>query len=119
MKMSYEIPQQLQYEEKIIFGLTFRQLFYAALFVIPCLIIFFKTKIDIYIKAIIAAILLGTASLFMFFNFSTYLKNLWNWTKFREMRMMDSKIIQFLGIAKIQNGVVYVNKTKRTAESKK
>ena len=117
--MSYEIPQQLQYEEKIIFGLTFRQLFYAAIFGIPCIIIFFKSKIDIYIKVIITSLLLGIASLFMFFNFSSYIKNILSWTKFREMRMMDSKMIQFLGIAKIQNGVVYVNKTKRTAESKK
>ena len=117
--MSYEIPQQLQYEEKIIFGLTFRQLFYAAIFVIPCLVIFFKTKIDIYIKAIITAILLGTASLFMFFNFSSYLKNIMNWAKFREMNIMDSKMIQFIGIEKIQDGVIYVSKTKKSAESKK
>lgn len=117
--MSYEIPQQLQYEEKIIFGLTFRQLFYAALFVIPCLIIFFKTKIDIYIKVVISAILLGIASLFMFFGFSNYISNILNWTKFREMHITDPKMIQFLGISKIQNGVVYVSKAKRAAETKR
>ena len=117
--MSYEIPQQLQYEEKIIFGLTFRQLFYAAIFVIPCLVIFFKTKIDIYIKAVITAILLGTASLFMFFNFSSYLKNVMNWAKFREIHIMEPKMVQFIGIEKIQDGVVYVSKTKKSAESKK
>jgi len=116
--MSYEIPQQLQYEEKIIFGLTFRQLFYAAIFGIPCLILFFKTRIDIYIKAVIGALLMGTASLFMFFNFSAYLRNILNWTKFREISMMDRKMIQFLGIEKIQNGVVYVSKTKRSGKSK-
>ena len=117
--MSYEIPQQLQYEEKIIFGLTFRQMFYAALFGIPCLIIFLKTRIDIYFKAIIAAILLGTASLFMFFNFSAYLKNVLNWAKFREIHLMDLKMIQFLGIEKIENGVVYVSKAKKTGAGKK
>ena len=117
--MSYEIPQQLQYEEKIIFGLTFRQLFYAAIFGIPCIIIFFKTKIDIYIKVIIAAPLLGIASLFMFFNFSSYLKNILNWAKFREIKMMDPKMLQFIGIEKIQNGVVYVCKTKKYMAGKK
>ena len=117
--MSYEIPQQLQYEEKIIFGLTFRQLFYATLFVSPCLVIFFKTKVDIYIKAAITAILFGIASLFMFFNFSSYLKNILNWVKFREMHIMEPKMVQFLGIEKIQNGVIYVSKTKKSSESKR
>lgn len=117
--MSYEIPQQLQYEEKIIFGLTFKQLFYAALFMVPSLFIFFKTRIDIYIKAVLTALLLGTASLFMFFNFSTYIGNVLNWTKFREINIMDKKMIQFLAIEKIQNGVVYVSKTKKSIQKKK
>ncbi|MBI2657616.1 PrgI family protein [Candidatus Woesearchaeota archaeon] len=117
--MSYEIPQQLQYEEKIIFGLTFKQLIYACIFGIPCLLIFFKSKIDIYIRAVIAMVLLGVASLFMFFNFSTYLKNILNWFKFREIRHLDLKMVQFIGIEKIQNGVVYVCKDKKYPKKKK
>ena len=117
--MPYEIPQQLQYEEKIIFGLTFRQLFYAILFLVPSLFIFFKTRIDIYIKAVLTAILLGIASLFMFFNLSSYLGNLIYWMKFREANLMDAKMIQFLGIEKIENGVIYVNKAKKPVANKK
>ena len=30
--MTYQIPQQLQYKEKIMFGLTFKQLAYASIF---------------------------------------------------------------------------------------
>ena len=117
--MSYEIPQQLQYEEKIIFGLTFKQLFYAAIFGLPTIFIFFKTRLDIYIRATFAVLLLGIASLFMFFNFSSYLKNIMGWAKFRELSRMDPKMIQFIGIEKIQNGVVYVGKTKKSLAGKK
>ena len=111
--MPYEIPQQLQYEEKIIFGLTFKQLFYVAVFIVPALIIFLKTNLSIYIKLLIGSNLIGLACLFMFFNFSTYLMNLVSWLKFREAWLMEPKMIQFLGIEKIENGVVYVWKGKK------
>lgn len=111
--MTYEIPQQLQYEEKIIFGLTFKQLLYAAIFIVPSIILFLKTELDIYIKAVITTFLIGLACLFMFFNFSSYLKNMITWFKFREVSIMDSKMIEFLGIEKIENGVVYVGKTRK------
>lgn len=111
--MPYEIPQQLQYEEKIMFGLTFKQLIYAAIFIVPALIIFLKTNLDIYIKIFIATILIGLGSLFMFFSFSSYLSELLTWFKFREIFLMEPKMIQFLGIEKIENGVVYVWKTKK------
>jgi hypothetical protein len=116
--MPYEIPQQLQYEEKIIFGLTFKQLVYALLFASPALIIFFKTNWNIYVKASITTIFLGLACLFMFFNFSSYFKNLISWARFREISLMDPKMIQFLGIEKIENGVVYVDKNKKPVEKR-
>ena len=62
--MPYEIPQKLQYEEKIIFGLTFRQLIYAAIFIVPALFIFLKTNLNIYLKIIIAFTLLSFAAEF-------------------------------------------------------
>ncbi len=117
--MAYEIPQQLQYEEKIIFGLTFRQLLYAVLFGIPSIIIFFKTRMDVYTRSTIVLILLAIASLFMFFNFSRYLRDIVQWTKFREMRQMDDKMIQFLRIEKIEKGELYVWKTKKYPKKKK
>ncbi len=117
--MAYEIPQQLQYEEKIIFGLTFKQLAYASVFVIPSLIIFFRSKLDIYIRVSIISVLISMACLFMFFNMSGYLKNIMTWIKFREVTMMDAKMIQFIGIEKIDNGVIYVSKNKKLPSAKK
>ncbi len=111
--MAYEIPQQLKYEEKIVFGLTFKQLAYAALFVIPALVIFLRTEWNLYIKISIEFILLGAACLFIFFDFASYLRDLVAWLKFREAHLMDPKMVQFLGIKKIDKGVVYANKTKK------
>lgn len=111
--MPYEIPQHLQYEEKIIFGLTFKQLIYAVIFIVPALIIFLKTDLDIYIKAIIGIFLVGIAFLFMFFSFSSYSMNMLTWLRFREVLLMEPKMIQFLGIEKIDQGVVYVWKIKK------
>ena len=111
--MPYEIPQKLQYEEKIIFGLTFKQLVYSIIFIFPALIIFLKTNFNIYVKVSIAVILVGLAALFMFFSFSSYVSNMLTWFKFREILLMESKMIQFLGIEKIENGVIYVWKSKK------
>ncbi len=116
--MPYEIPQQLKYEEKIIFGLTFKQLVFAVIFIFPALLIFLKTKWDMYVKVTLGSLLIGIAFLFMFFDFFNYLKNILAWLKFREAWLMESSMKQFLGIEKIQNGAVYVWKTKKP-ETKK
>ena len=112
--MPYEIPQQLQYEEKIIFGLTFKQLIYSAIFGAPALFVFMKTHFGIYVKLAIGAPLLGLACLFMFFNFSSYIKNMTSWLKFREVSIMQPKMVQFLGIEKIKDGVIYVKAAKKS-----
>jgi formate hydrogenlyase subunit 4 len=46
--MPYEIPAEIAYEEKIIFGLTFRQLVYCLVFGPVVLAILFKAPFDIY-----------------------------------------------------------------------
>ncbi len=112
--MPYEIPQQLQYEEKIVFGLTFRQLVYALLLGLPAILIFMKSHLSIYLKVTLGAPLIGLACLFMFFNFSSYIRNMLSWFKFREISINHQKMFQFLGIEKIKDGCVYVSKTKKS-----
>jgi hypothetical protein len=45
--MAYEIPQKLEYNEKIMFGLTFNQLGYFFLFGAIGLFIFFKLPLTV------------------------------------------------------------------------
>jgi hypothetical protein len=59
--MAYEIPQQLEYKEKIIFGLTFKQLAYLFLFAPLILLVFFKTSWHIVIQVIIGTNFLALA----------------------------------------------------------
>lgn len=108
--MAYEIPQKLQYEEKIIFGLTFKQIIYASIFLLPALLIFVKTKINFIAKIILATLLVALGILFMFFNFQSYIKNISQWYKFREVNYTDRKMKEFIGVDKVENGVIYARK---------
>jgi hypothetical protein len=116
--MPYEIPQKLQYEEKIVFGLTFKQLVYALFFILPALLIFLKSNLNFYARLIIAVLLVGIAFLFMFFDFSSYIKNMLSWYKCREMRLMDAKMQDFFRIEKIENGILYVREYKKSAKQR-
>jgi hypothetical protein len=81
----YEIPQQLEYKEKIVFGLTFEQLMYAMIF-LPIAIIFFRMNIPLPAKVFLILIPLSFAGGFMFFDLMSKIKNWYLWYKFREIK---------------------------------
>ena len=108
--MAYEIPQQLQYEEKIIFGLTFNQLIYAAVFFPIIFLVAMKTDFDISVKATIIFFLVVLAILLMFFNFKTYAKNVIKWLTFFESRLMDKDMKEFIGVEKIEKDAIHIKK---------
>jgi len=102
----YEIPQQLKYKEKIVFGLTFQQLAYALLFFPIIFSLLFKINASIEIRVILASFPVFLASGFMFFDLSTHLKNWYTWFKTREINDPE-KIKSILGMSKIQEGFIY------------
>ena len=108
--MAYEIPQKLQYEEKILFGLTFKQLVYALIFLLPALLIFLRTKIPLFLKMLIGMILITIGLLFMFFNFQSYAKNMLAWLRFRQATPDDKKMRDFIGSIRIEQSVIYVSR---------
>ena len=57
----YEIPQQLEYKEKIVFGLTFGQLMYAMIF-LPFAVIFFRLNVAMPVKVFLVSIPILLAS---------------------------------------------------------
>lgn len=81
----YEIPQQLEYKEKIVFGLTFEQLIYALIF-LPIAIIFFRMNISLPAKVFLIFIPVSLAAGFMFFGLTSKLKDWYWWYKFREIK---------------------------------
>lgn len=91
----YEIPQQLEYKEKIVFGLTFSQLAYALIF-LPIVIIFFRMKIPLPVKVFLMLIPISLASGFMFFDLLSKIKDWYWWYKFREIKESE-KIKKLFG----------------------
>jgi hypothetical protein len=102
----YEIPQQLEYKEKIVFGLTFPQLAYAFVFFPIVFTLLFKIKARIEIRIILAIFPALLASGFMFFDLSTKLKDWYTWFKLRELKE-PAKIKSAFGIGEIQEGFIY------------
>ena len=107
--MAYEIPHKLQYEEKLIFGLTAKQVGFAAVTIFPAFLILVKSSLPFMLKLAISTILAFLGILFMFFNFHSHIKNIARWHKFRKVNASDRKMKSFIGVGKIQNGVIYVN----------
>lgn len=87
--MSYEIPQQLEYKEKIIFGLTFGQLLYALIFSPLALAILFKTNFEIYTRIGLALIPCMIAGVFMFTDIPKQVLRVIKWFGWREIDYLD------------------------------
>mgnify|MGYP001574200259 CR=1 FL=1 len=98
----YEIPQELQYREKIVFGLTFQQLAWAILFLPIILIILAKTNYGLTTKLFLVSIPAILASLFMFFNLSSKIKDTIYWIKSRKITLSMNVMKDFLNIDKIK-----------------
>jgi len=112
--MTYEIPQQLEYKEKIIFGLTFGQLAYAFVFVPIILILFFKTQINFTLKFIASSFLTCFAVGFMFLNLGYHLKSWTSWFKFRKVTEKN-KLIAFAGVKEIKDNLIITKDNRKLA----
>jgi len=107
--MAYEIPQQLQHKEKIIFGLTFSQLGWAVLTLFVVLIIF-KTNFHFNVQLFLASIPVMIGIAFMFFHLNNGLKYLLHFMRFRTITKFSVLMKKFLEINKIEDSVVYTDK---------
>jgi len=105
----YEIPQQLKYKEKIVFGLTFPQLAYALVFFPIVFSLLFKINAPIEIRIFLASIPGLLAVGFMFFDLFSHLKDWYTWFKLRELKG-NEKIKSVFGIKEIQGGFIYGSK---------
>ncbi|MEK6860671.1 MAG: DUF87 domain-containing protein [Nanoarchaeota archaeon] len=107
----YEIPQQLEYKEKIVFGLTFQQLAYAFLFFPIIFILLFKISAPLSMKIILALFPVSLAVGFMFFNLSTLIKNWYTWFKLNDLNTKE-KLSQALPLGTVSNNLIHHNNKK-------
>lgn len=112
--MPYQIPQQLAYKEKIMFGLTFKQLGYALLFGALSLL-FFKRIDNIYLKFILVILSSALGVGFMFLNLAEILRDYWIFFKFQKEVKGSKKLTKFLGFKDIKDDVIINSKDKKIA----
>ncbi|MAG53064.1 MAG: hypothetical protein CMH62_03830 [Nanoarchaeota archaeon] len=111
--MPYEIPAEIEYKEKIVFGLNFKQLLIILPFLLLVLVIF-KTNHNIYIKGVASAFVLGLAGLFMFFDLGGKIKTFLNWKKNTFLNTRNFNY--FIGVKEIKNNYIHLpDKNKRVA----
>ena len=103
--MAYEIPQKLQYKEKIIFGLTFSQLAWALLF--GSIVLFILTGSGSltakFTFALFPAIL---GILFVFFDMSKWVNYFFYFLKFRGATIDSSKMKSLIEVKKVDNNII-------------
>ncbi|MDD5193779.1 MAG: DUF87 domain-containing protein [Candidatus Nanoarchaeia archaeon] len=119
----YEIPQQLEYREKIVFGLDFKQLLWGMAFLPFSLFLFTRLNIVInfqaiydpilYIKLFIVLIPLFLAAGFVYFNLFDKIKI---WIFWYQSKYINSqkKIKKIFGIKDISNNLI-ITKNKKLA----
>jgi len=106
--MTYEIPQQLEYKEKIIFGLTFQQLLYAIIFSPIAIAILFKLPVSIYLRISLALIPSSIAGIFMFTNIPKQIRNWMKWLKWKELDINHPRMKEYLNLEKIEGDMLYL-----------
>ncbi len=110
--MAYQIPQQLEYKERIMFGLTFKQLVYALIFGILSLL-FFRKIDNLYVAFTFGTISSLTGIAFMFFNLEEMIKNYLIYFRFRELKKGDEKLEKFIGVKEVKENLIITSKNKK------
>jgi len=108
--MTYQIPQQLQYKEKIMFGLTFKQLGYFSLFALVDVIIFKKLGLSL-VGIILITIFALTGMMFVFFNLEKLIKEYFYFFRNRLVLKDTKKMLALLDIKEVKNNLI-INKRK-------
>jgi len=107
----YEIPHQLEYKEKIVFGLTFSQLAYALLFFPFAFTFFFKINASLFAKILLTMIPVSLAVGFMFFDLLNHTKNWYAWFKTRDLDTKE-KLDKHISYGTIEKDLIYYKKKK-------
>ncbi|MEK6909262.1 MAG: PrgI family protein [Nanoarchaeota archaeon] len=112
--MAYEIPQQLEYKEKIMFGLNFKQLAYLFIFAPILFVIFFKTAWHNAIKIFFMSIFGGLAIGFIFLDLDKHLQNWFYWYKSKKLEL-DHKLALFIPIKEVKDSLVITRDNRKLA----
>lgn len=109
--MPYEVPQNLKYEEKIAFGLTFAQMLWLGAFGGLGVLVFFKAEALAFEARAGLAILLALLGFsFAFLKLGEHAKSLWRYKNaIHEAGYLDRKASKFAGVKKVENDAIWLN----------
>ncbi len=107
--MSYEIPKNLKYEEKILFNLSLLQAVWLGLSVFLASVIFLKTALALEAKALIGIILCVFGAGFAFFELGGRVSALFGFfSKPKQAGYLCGEMRKFLEVEKIENDALYL-----------
>jgi conjugal transfer ATP-binding protein TraC len=108
--MAYEIPQQLQHKEKILFGLTIGQIGWSALFSLIILIVF-SGNYGLTAKFLISSPLIILWAGFCFFDFAKWISHIKHFFSFREAKLhQTSKMKKLVDIQYVDENTIHSHK---------
>ena len=108
--MSYEIPKNLKYEEKIIFNLSLWQAIWLGLFIVPAAIFLLKSPLAIEINASIAIVLVLLGIGFAFFNFQEHTITLYKYfSQPRQLGYLSKKMANFIEVREIKEDSIFLS----------
>jgi len=110
--MTYEIPSQIAYTERIAFGLTLKQLILSIFFMVLIYFVFFKTNLPIISKWILGVIILILAISLIFFKLDSFMLNFFNWITLRSFKLDNKSIQHFFKIGSFEKDYILVDKKK-------
>lgn len=107
--MGYEIPQPLKYEEKIMFGLTFKQILVIGIFGLISAFVFFKTNLVWDYKIAIVTVLTLLAVGFAFLGLGGLLMSIFGFAKQKKkLGFVDEQISNLLPIKTIEGNAIHL-----------
>ncbi|MDD3159989.1 MAG: PrgI family protein [Candidatus ainarchaeum sp.] len=108
--MSYEIPKNLKYEEKLIFNLSLQQTIWLAIFIIPSAIIILKSPLPFEINIIIAILLTIIGLGFAFLNLKEYILTIYKYfSQPRQLGYLSKKMANFIEVKEIKENIILLN----------
>jgi len=112
--MGYEIPQKLEYKEKIIFGLTFKQLAYLLLFAPLIFAVSIGSNMHILFKVFFSMNLSAMAVGFIFLDLDKHLRIWIAWFKTRVIET-PKQLLKFIPIKEIRDELLVTNDGRKIA----
>ncbi|MBD3268547.1 DUF87 domain-containing protein [bacterium] len=112
--MSYEIPQQLQYKERVLFGLTLEQAIYGAASALLSFLVYAKSNLNFAGKIIVITLLVSVGVSFMFFDMKTHSQEFLSWLRHRNFIRSSARMIKWLGLEAIEKNCYIIRSKKHS-----